>query len=398
MKGILKTAAVLWAGAGLFEFVAADATGSWVGRLAEASEMDRLWSVPAIYQDEAGPLLQELALQGSLQTQYAYGSDDSGNYGSGDMPENCTWGDTEVRRFRLGLKARLFEHLKFHSLLDLYPDISPRVYKRTAEAYFTWTFADAFNVSAGKTELKFSREQEISSRDLLVFERSQLVNQLYGGELTGAWICGKNIGGGWLYEIGAYSNDRSDELSGLEGGTMILSKIGCNYTKLTTFDSALAQIHHLHNTDPGYVSTGNPASPSYSDSFAISNELTKGPYGLTTEIFWADGAKGHPDIFGITAMPTYSFTKELQLITTFQLATSPQENGMSLPTRYEGQTPGAGDQSGDLYFAGYAGLNYYFHGQKLKAMSGVKYTGMDGGAGGGDFNGWTFLSGLRMAF
>ncbi len=398
MTGLLKTAAVLWAGMGLFSLASADTAGLFVGKLAEGPAMNQLWSVPVLYQDEANPILQELALQGSLQTQYAYGPDDSGNYGSRDLPEPNTWSDVEVRRFRLGLRARLFEHLKFHSLLDLYPDFSPRAYKRTAEAFFTWSFTEKFNVSAGKTELKFSHEQEISSRDLLVFERSQLVNQMYGGELTGAWISGKNIAGGWIYEIGAYSNDRSDEMSGLEGGTMILSKVGCNYTSLTGFDSAIAQLHYLHNTDPGYVSTGDPASPSYSDGIAVSNELIDGPCGLTTEIFWADGAGGQPDIFGITMMPTYSFTKELKLITSLQLATSPQENGIDLPTRYEGQTSGAGDKSGDLYFAGYAGMNYYFHGQKLKAMTGVKYTGMDGGTGGGDFNGWTFLAGLRLAF
>ncbi len=51
--------------------------------------------------------------------------------------------------------------------------------------------------------------------------------------------------------------------------------------------------------------------------------------------------------------------------------------------------PGTGDRCGDAYFAGYAGLNYYFYGQKLKVMSGVKYAKMAGGPGGGDFDGWT---------
>ena len=56
---------------------------------------------------------------------------------------------------------------------------------------------------------------------------------------------------------------------------------------------------------------------------------------------------------------------------------------MILPTRYEALSPGVGDKSGDAYFAGYAGLNYYFHGHKLKLMSGVKYSYLDGGPAAG---------------
>lgn len=31
-------------------------------------------------------------------------------------------------------------------------------------------------------------------------------------------------------------------------------------------------------------------------------------------------------------------------------------------------------------------------------MSGVKYSYFDGGPGGGDFSGWSWLAGLRLAF
>ncbi len=402
------TAALLWLGAGILGCGSAGtapstapspaATGILTGRLAQGSAYDRLWSVPLLYQNAENPLLQELAFQGQLQTQYAYGSDASGNFGSGDLPETGNWGDVDVRRFRLGMKARFLRTLKFHSLLDINPDLSPRIYKRTAEAYLTWAPADAFNLSAGKAELKFTREQEISSREILTLERSQLVNMFYGGELTGAWISGKNIAGGWLYELGAYSNDRTDEFSHFHGGTMILPKIGYNYTKLTAFDNAQVELHYLHNTEPGARSPGDPDSPSFSDALALSNELADGRFTLSTELFFGRGALAQADVFGLTVMPTYYFTDKLQLVTNFQLAGSPQENGVSLPYRYEGQAENSGDARGDAYFAGYAGLDYYFYGHKLKVLSGVKYSYMDGGSGGGDFNGWTFLAGARMAF
>lgn len=406
------TAALFWLGVGFLGNISAGSapattasstpsgtSGLLVGKLAEGSAYDRLWSVPTLYKNEQNPVLQELAILGQLQTQYAYGSDDSGEYGTMDRPEDWNWGNVEVRRFRLGLKARLFGKLSFLNLTDLNPDLSPRIYKRTPETYFTYSESDAFNLSLGKTELKFNREQEYSSRDFLPFERSALGNMFYGGELTGAWACGKGIAGGWLYYLGAYSNDRVDEWSRFDGGAMILGKIGYNYTRHTSFDLAEVKFQYLHNTEPGFQETSACSkSPSYSDGISVSNQITEGPFDLTTEFLWGDGVNGVADVCGLSAMANYSFTDKLQLVTTWEVAGSQEDNGVVLPTRYEALAPGVGDAKGDAYFAGYAGLNYYFYGQKLKVMSGVKYSYLDGGSGGGDFDGWTWLAGVRMAF
>ena len=364
--------------------------------MAEGSTYDRIWSLPVLYKDPHNPYLQELAVQAQLQTQYAHGTNGDGSYGSENLSDACRWGDTEVRRFRLGLKALLFNNLKFHSLLDLYPDLTPRVYQRIAEMYFTYAPCDAFNWATGKTELKFTREQEVSSRDILPFERSQLVNMFYGGELSGTWISGKGIAGGWLYELGAYSNQRVDEFTYFQGGAMILAKTGYNYTQGSGFDYAQVEFHYLHNTDPGYAADpGDLASPLFSKCFALANDLTKGRASLATECFWGDG-RGRPNVGGVTAMPSYFLMEKLQLVTTFQVAASSGDNGISLPTRYELQVPGGKTMNGDAYFAGYAGLNYYFYGHKLKVMSGVKYSHLTGGLN--DFNGWTWLAGFRTMF
>lgn len=406
------TAALLWLGAGFLGCGSAGtapaaaspppvagATGLLVGKPAEGSELDRIWSVPTLYKNAENPVIQELAVLGQLQTQYAFGSDDSGEFGTQDMPGDLTWGNIEVRRFRLGLKATLFEKLSFLNLTDLNPNFSPGVYKRFPETYFTYSHSDAFHLSAGKTELKFNREQEYSSRDFLPFERTALGNMFYGGELSGLWASGKDIAGGWLYELGLYSNDRVDEWSEFTGGAMILSKLGYNYTTRTPLDLAEVKFQHLHNTEPGYAeSAACLPSPSYSDCISVSNQIAEGPYGLTTEFLWGNGVNGRPDVWGLMAMPTWSISEKLQLITTFEVAGSPDDNGVYLPKRYEALSPGVGDARGDLYFAGYAGLNYYLYGQKLKLMSGVKYSYLEGGPGGGDFDGWTWLAGCRMAF
>ena len=393
----------LWLGLGLLAggsaAPAAPATGILTGQLAAGPAYDRLWSVPLLYKNETNPWLEEMAIQGHLQTQYAVGNNAAGHFGSYDLPQSCTWDDVDVRRFRLGLRARMLGNWKFQSLFDVYPDLEPRMYKGIAETYVTYAPADAFNISAGKAELKFTREQEISTSEYLPFERSLLVNMLYGGELTGTWISGKNIADGWLYSLGAFSNQREDEFTRFKGGTIVLAKIGCNYTKASGFDFAQVEIQYLHNSAPGYrESRGDPASPLFSDCIAISNDLTKGRFSLATEFFWGNGAVGQPDVCGFTAMPSYFLLEKLQLVTTFQFAGSHEPNGICLPTRYEALAPDTGDKRGDAYFAGYAGLNYYFYGHKLKVMSGAKFAHLDGGPGGGSYDGWTWLAGVRMAF
>lgn len=403
--------ALLWLGVGLLESGSAGtapgtaptalthgSTGILTGQLASGSAYDRLWSVPLLYKNDDNPYLQELAIQGQLQMQYAYGSSNHGTYESGDMSKNSTWDDIDVRRFRLGVRARMLRTLKFHSLFELEPDFSPHIYQRTAEAHLTYAPCDGFNLSVGKTELKFTREQEISSREILPFERSQLVNQFYGGELTGLWIAGKWLAGGWLYELGAYGNDRQDEWTDMGGGAMILAKLGYNYTAGSGWDYAQAELHFLHNTTPGYRDApGDLASPSYSNCIALSNDLTKGRFSLATEGFWGDGARKTANVGGLTVMPAWFLAEKLQLVTTFQVAASHEANGISLPTRYEQQVhPGGPNIQGDTYFAGYAGLNYYLYGHKLKIMSGAKFSHLSGGAE--TFNGWTWLAGCRLAF
>ena len=68
-------------------------------------------------------------------------------------------------------------------------------------------------------------------------------------------------------------------------------------------------------------------------------------------------------------------------------------DGLSLPSRYEGASDTT-DGSGNTYTSAYLGINYYIYGHKLKLMNGVEYSHL----GGGDYDGFTFLSGLRFSF
>ena len=68
-------------------------------------------------------------------------------------------------------------------------------------------------------------------------------------------------------------------------------------------------------------------------------------------------------------------------------------------SRYEREAPQlTGGGRGERYQAGYLGLQYFIHGDRLKLMAGAEYAHLDGGGNGGDFEGLTLLTGIRLSF
>lgn len=353
-----------------------------------------------LYEDASDPWVQSVAMMAQLQLQYAYGSSRQGKFGTADWPHDLTWGNVEVRRFRLGLRGRVLGDVTFFSLVDLEPHFSNGFYKRFPEAFMTWHHNPALNISIGKCEVKFNREQEYASSRFPAFERTAVANMLYVGELTGIWINGEKIGNGWEYFLSVYSNDRQDEWPKFKGaGAIFLSKLGYDYTPTTRLDLAKIKFQWLHNTRPGYSnSKTNPPSPPYSNSFSLSNEIKQGRLGLTAEILLGEGARGRPNVAAFSTMTTWEFSKKIELINVTEVAGSRKQNGVILPIRYEALAPGTGDRRGDGWFSSYTGINHYIDSHNVKLMTGVKYGYMNGGTNGGNFNGWTWLAGLRMFF
>ncbi len=395
------------------EAPSSNATGLLVGKLTGETAWDKAWSAFTLYKNEDNNILQEFSLQGRLQVQSIYGESNDDSFNTSDYKGNAgsttdenVWGnDIEVRRARFGFKSKWFQNWKLEGQINVDNDGHDNsgdntYYKDLYDLFLTYSHSDALNISAGKTKVKFTREQEISSKEILTMERSLLSNTLFPGELTGAWVSGKGIQEHWLYEIGVYGNEREREFSDFEGGTIVLGKIGYDYSSQSGLDSAVASLHYMHNSEPGYkTSEPDPdyspgTSPSFKDSIALTNDINHGRFGLTTDIVYGmgDDDLGQSDVFGISLIPSYFIADGLQLVGRLQLATCSDPNDLRVPGRYERLA--AGDQTGNTYSSAYVGLNYYLYGHKLKLMNGVEYSHM----GGGDYDGYTLMSGLRFSF
>ncbi len=395
------------------EAPSSNATGLLVGKLTGDTAWDRTWSAFTLYKNDDNQILQEFSLQGRLQVQSIYGESDGDSFNTSDYKdagndENVWGNDIEARRARLGFKSKWFQNWKFEGQINVDNDGHDNsgdntYYKDLYDLFLTYTHSDALNISAGKTKVKFTREQEISSKEILTMERSLLSNTLFPGELTGAWVSGKGIQEHWLYELGVYGNEREREFSDFEGGTIVLGKIGYDYSSQVGWDSAVASFHYMHNSEPGYrTSDPDPdyspgTSPSFKDSIAFTNDITQGRFGFTTDIVYGMGDEdlGQSDVFGISLIPSYFIADGLQLVGRLQVATCEDPDDLRLPGRYERLKAGpSSEERGNTYTSAYVGLNYYLYGHKLKLMNGIEYSHL----GGGDYDGYTLMSGLRFSF
>ena len=411
-----------------------EATGLLAGKLVGETPMDRAWSAATLYKNENNPILQEFSLQGMLQLQAAEVSDGGKHYSINDVratkstnARESYWGDDiEARRVRLGIKSKWLNVLKLDGSLDLDPnfqygtndpDLIHGFAKQILDLYVTYSTSDDFNLMLGKREVKFGREQEISSKEILTFERGLLSNLLYPAELTGVWVNGKGIADHWLYETGVYSNERTTGFSGFQAdnGTIFMSKLGYDYSGAFGTDTAVVGVHHVFNTGPGYI-TGNGnggtagsnasarTSPKFENSFSLYNDITAGRFGLMTEALWGDGTRNQADVYGLTILPSYFIYSGLQLVGRLQVAGASRPGGLSLPGRYESiantYNPTTIDKTGSTYEAAYLGMNYYINGHKSKLMAGVEWSRMKGTTSDSksDYNGRTILAGYRMNF
>ena len=370
-----------------------------------ASRFDDLWSHAVLYQSQDNPILQEFALQGRLQVQYAVGSAEQGNFTSGDLQKlgTETWGNADVRRWYMGFRSTLFHDLKLQGHAVINPDWGP-VYNSLFDLYATLGVNNRVQISAGKVEVRFTKEYEVSSREIVTLERSLLTNQLAPGQITGAWVNGKNIANFWNYELGIYAADVQEEFTEFQAGAVTLGKISYDLKSATGFDKAGVGLHWMHSTQPGVA-----GAKKYDDNLALTGEIKQGRWAAAGDLVYASGnndlsAADVPDVWGISIIPTYSVTERLQLVTRYQWVRSDHNNGVTLQNRYDRLAPELVSQSGKAiagneYQAAYLGLNYYIYGQKLKLMTGIEYAKMQDAANdGGEYDGWTWTSGLRLFF
>jgi len=340
--------------------------------------LEDLWEIPHIYSNLDTFLISDLKLIGRYQWQYA---DVNSNQGD--------WSDSESRRIRLGTEAKIFGgDWKLKGEINVNDDFSP-IYENLYAAYIKYQGNDALNVTVGRQKAPWSYEWSTSSKKILTFERSLLVNQL--GPKTATGISASGTIENWSYILGIYNGNINEEFGDFDNsGEFALASIGYDYTKGSDFDKAAWRLDLLHNRDE----TNNAAKP-YKNSISLNHTLSQGAITLNTDLIHAGGYSD--DVYGIVLLPTYDISNKVQLVARYTYASS-DGDGLRAQKRYERKASLTDSGYGEDYQSYYLGLNYYINDHKLKLMTGIEYADLDGGNDGGEYSGWTLFSGLRLYF
>ena len=322
---------------------------------------ERFANLGRLYKNDDHPVMQELWFLGRYHGQF-YNADG----GNGQQDD-----DWENRRFRIGSQGRFFEKMTLHAQMVSGFDMDP-FYNGFTELWSQWEFDDMFAVTVGQQKHRFTHDRNVSSRYINTLERSMLLNMFNADYTPAVTVLGNSDK--FSYYTGVFSNatgpDMWESFTDYDSGYSLLASGTWNVNDRLGLDEAFFNMCYLYSDANENATNLNR----YENGFSSALILTQGPSSLVSEALLGTGSV-NGDAWGINIQPGYFLTEKLQLATRYQLAVADEDDGLQPQRRYE-RTVGL--NNGDLYQAGYAGLNYYIAGHRIKLMHGIEYANMSG--------------------
>lgn len=354
----------------------------------ESSSFEDLWNFATLYKDDSNPILQEFKLRGRYQGQY--------HVVDGEQDTEDNWED---RRSRFGFDAKLFEK-KVEVRVDFQSNDGFRdLYDGLVDAYIRWKPSDSLSITAGRTKPLIGYYDWLQSTNAQpTFDRSQIFNQLSIDRAAALTAEGKIDQFTW--QAGVYSNsvdtDRNDfdqAFGDFNGGWSTSLGVGYDFSKALDVKKADFRIDWLHSDRDVDANVLNRYDDVISSTFWVQD----GVWSFVAEGFYATGGDGaNGDVFGGFLQGTYDvIPKKLQLVGRYSYSTGDGDTSLRRQTRYESLVV---DGRGDTYNALYLGAQYFINGDKLKLLAGAEYSKLDGGPEAQEFDGFTYLTGIRFSF
>lgn len=347
----------------------------------EGSIYDKIWRYAEWYKDEDNPVIQNFTFTGRFQLDYALVEADQGDYDE--------W---NVRRFRLGGRAKLFKEFTFHGEVDLNPQEAEPAYQRLTDMYLAWSRNKNLALTLGKHSAPFTMDGSTSSRELITIDRNNVANNLWFPQ---EYFPGISVSGRphqWRYNVGVYSSGAANkEFGEFNGGAFFLGTLGYDFGKVLDEKQAVLVANYVYN-EPD---VDNTFTRSLQHVGSLNFSFDTGTWGFRSDISVGAGYLGQSDLWGAMIMPFYNVTDNFQVVSRYTYISSEYSNGIRLNTYENLVVPGRGDEYNEVY----VGLNYYFYGHKLKVQTGVQYADMnDDARDGGTYQGWAWTVGLRIGW
>jgi phosphate-selective porin OprO and OprP len=359
--------------------LAGEVTKATIETEKEKTWCEKLWEYPVLYKNSDG-FLQEFRLIGRFHG-------DVYHIDSGDGYDQ----DWVVRRLRIGAIAKLRGGWELKAEVQFDPQFDNPWYSGLTETSLTYKPSDEFVFKIGKVPMTFTRDGWYSSNNLQTLERNNISNNLWFPQkyFSGASISGKIEN--WVYYVGIASSDVNEEFGDFDASVFGVASIGYDFGKALGAKRALLRVDYMaQDMDPNAVNT-RP----FEHVGSINFDYDKEKWGFAVDVAGGlgDGAQG--DVWGAMVMPWYKITDKVEVVGRYTHMEGEENDSIRL-NRYENRiTGGRGDKYDELYL----GLNYYICGHKLKLQTGLTYAMMDDAANnGGEYEGWSWVSGVRFSF
>jgi phosphate-selective porin OprO/OprP len=347
----------------------------------EPSPYDKLWRLARLYESDANPVIQSIVFSGQYQHDFVALDADQGDHHE--------W---NVRRLRLGPRIRFLRRLQFEAEAELNPQEADPLYLRLTNFFVQWRAGERVVLTVGKQGASFTIDGSTSSKELIAIDRSNLSNNLWFPQqyVPGISLSGRR--GQWSYQLGAYSaGEANREFGRFTGSLFALGTLGYDFAKQMGAKSALLAANYVYQQPDAR----NTFTRRLQHVASVNFDLEHRTWGLRADLTAAAGYLGQSDGWGLMTMPFVNLTDKLQIVGRYTLLDSAGANGVQLAT-YENRLVRGG---GDRYDEGYAGLNYYFYGHKLKLQTGLQYADMDDRANdGGAYSGLSWTTGIRIGW
>lgn len=348
---------------------------------AAAGPLDDWWKMAVIHRDDANPILQEFKLRGRYHGQFH--AVDAAQGRSDD------WDD---RRSRFGFDAKLFSK-RLEMRLDFQSnDGFEDFYDRLIDAYLRWKLTDSLSLKVGRMQPVIAWNDWLQSSNAQpTLERSQLFNQLNIDWVSGVLLGGNHESLNW--RAGFYSNQINREFGHFNASWSASFGAGHDFSKHSGFELSEIRVDWLHSDR---VAETNILGR-YDDMVSVTLRLGDGAWGFVAEGFHAGGGSGaDADAIGGYLLATYDVVPEkLQLVARYSISAGDGPLSLRRQTRYESRVV---DARGDRYQALYFGGQFFIHGDRLKLLGGVEYARLTGGPAALEYDGFTWLAGVRFSF
>jgi phosphate-selective porin OprO/OprP len=329
--------------------------------LSSVSLGDALENMGRVYKGTGDEFLQELWLLGRYHGQYHWTEASTG--------EDDGY---ESRRTRLGAQAKVLKQGTLHAQMVSGSDIQP-FYNGFTELWAQWAFSPEIALTVGQQKNRFTHDRNVSSRYLNYLERAMLTN-MFNVDYTPAITLQGKIKA-LTYYTGVFTNATGQNMgkafTDYNSGYSLLSAVYYDLGRALGIDSTTLYASHLYSDSTDEATNMNRFRNGLSGAVIA----THGHASFVAELTGGTGSeKGNA--VGLNLQPTYFINHSWQIATRYQVAhATSSSDGLSAQRRYERE---AGFTTGDLYQAGYVGVNYYIAKHRLKLMTGLEYSNMSG--------------------